>query len=215
LATVHCPRCGTPNEPGDRFCSACGASLEPSAAPVERRSARDRLSRVIGTTRRARLVSIATAVAVAAAVAAFIALKPSGHSIPRDAYTIAADRLCLDAKGEIISAEQRFGRPGTRDTSAFAHELVPIVEAWRSKVGKLAVPPDRVELARELEAALLEAEIQIAALARVAAKGNEKVTLVSARRADAASAGVEEAVAALGLTQCANATIGFSPAPEG
>lgn len=180
--------------------------------PVKRGSARERLGRVIGTTRRARLVSAATAVAVAVAVAAFIALEPSEHTIPRDAYTIAADQLCLDAKSEIIAAEQRFGRRGgNRDTSVFAHELVPIVAAWRSKVGKLAVPSDRVELAGELEAALLEAEIQIAALARVAAKGNEKVTLVSAKRADAASAGVEEAVAALGLSRCAAETIGLSP----
>jgi predicted nucleic acid-binding Zn ribbon protein len=208
---VHCPRCGTPNDPGDRFCSSCGAVLKTDSAPREQLSFRERLRRLLGTTRQARLLSAATVIALVVAVIAFIALKPSGDTIPRDAYTIAADRLCLDAKGEIVAVERGAGHG---DTSAFARELVPIVAAWRSEFGKLHVPGDRTEEAQNLQAALLEAEIQIAQLARVAQLGNEKRTVESAEQADRASASVEEAVASLGLSHCAAATIGFSATPR-
>jgi hypothetical protein len=167
------------------------------------------MSRVLGTTRRARLTTAATAFALVIAVIAFVALKPSEDTIPRDAYTIAADRLCLGAKGEIVALERRFSR--RPDTSVFAQELVPIVANWRSRFKQVDVPSDRTEEAQGLEAALLEAEIQIAGLARVAAQGNEEKTLASAQQADLASTGVEEAVASLGLSHCSQATIGLSP----
>jgi hypothetical protein len=182
-----------------------------ASAPEESPSQRERIGRLIGTTRKARWITAATVAAVAVAIVAFIALKPSGDTIPRDAYTISADRLCLSAKREIVSLERRFSRQAGHDTSAFARELVPIVAAWRLRFGKLSVPADRIELARQLEAALLEAEIKIAGLARVAAVGNEEKTLASARQAEAASAAVEEAAASLGLSECAAATIGLTP----
>jgi hypothetical protein len=209
---VHCPRCGTPNEPGDRFCSACGAALRGPSTPQEPPSPRERIGRLLGATRKARLLTAATAAALIIAVIAFIDLKPAKDTTPRDAYTIAADRLCLDAKSEIVAVERHFSRrPGARDTSTFAMELVPIVATWRSQFGALHAPKDRIESAQLLEAALLEAEVQIAGLARVAARGDKNKTLESAKRADAASTGVEEAVSALGLSRCAAATIGFTP----
>jgi hypothetical protein len=151
---------------------------------------------------------------VVVAVVAFLALEPSDDGIPRDAYTITADRLCLSAKQQIVAAERGSGdQRGPGDASVFARELVPIVTSWHSQLRELAVPVDRVEQARQLETALLEADVRIAALARVAADGNPRKTVASAKSADAASAGVEEAVAALGLSECAEATIGFTPAP--
>ena len=211
---MYCPRCGTPNESGDRFCSACGAALQEPSKPQEQLSPRERIGRTLGTTRRARLTTGATVVALVIAVVAFVALKPSEDTIPRDAYTIAADRLCLGAKGEIVALERRFSRQAGRpDTSVFAQELVPIVTNWRSRFKELDVPSDRTEEAQGLEAALLEAEIRIAGLARVAGMGNEEKTLASAQQADLASTGVEEAVASLGLSHCAQATIGLSPNP--
>lgn len=208
---MHCPRCGTPNEPGDKFCSACGAALREPSTPQERLSPRERISGLLGTTRKAQLVTAATVAALVTAVIAFIALKPAEDTIPRDAYTIAADRLCLDAKSEIVAVERRFSRQtGPHDTSTFAGELVPIVATWHSQFGALPAPKDRIESAQLLEAALLEAEVQIAGLARVATRGGKKKTLESAKQADAASAGVEEAVSALGLSRCAAATIGFT-----
>jgi hypothetical protein len=201
---VYCPRCGSPNEPGDRFCSACGAGLR-TTAPKERRAPHDRISRLLGTTRKARLVSAATAIALVTAVVAFFALN-SDEGIPRDAYTVAADGFCLQAKREIVSARRDY-----RDPSAFSQALVPIVGGWRAQLHKLAVPSDRVEQARQLEAALLEAELRIAKLARIAEQGGKRAALASAKRADKASAAVEEAVANLGLSECAAAVIGFAP----
>lgn len=207
---MHCPRCGTPNEPGDRFCSSCGATLDRKSKPAEKLSPRERLSRLFGTTRKARWISAATVLAVLVAVASFIALKPSDEGIPRDAYTIAADRLCLASKRGIVAVERNFGRGGAESVGTVARELVPIVAAWRSQLHELRVPADRVELARQLEAALLEAEVQIGGLARVADTGSTSRTVAKAKEADAASSEVEEAVASLGLTHCAEGAIGFT-----
>jgi uncharacterized Zn finger protein (UPF0148 family) len=205
LARVYCPRCGTPNEPGDRFCSACGAGLRKAAATEKRRSPREQLGRLVGTTRKARLISAATAGAIVVAIVGFIALNPSEDAIPRDAYTIEADRICLAAKKQIVAVE----RSGAANTFA---ALVPVVGTWRSQFAELVVPADRIGQAQQLETALRDAEVQIARVARIAPHGNKKKTLASAKQADAATTGVEEAVASLGLSECANATIGLSPA---
>jgi len=170
---------------------------------------RERLTAIVGRTRKARLVTAATAVAIAVAIAAFIALKPSDDAIPRDAYTIAADRICLGAKGEIVAVEERARKRGGH-ASAFARALVPIVATWRSRFQTLRVPSDRVEEAQRLEAALQEVELRIASLARVAGTGGRTATIASAKRADVATSQVEEAVSSLGLSHCARATIGFS-----
>jgi hypothetical protein len=201
---VYCPRCGSPNEPGDRFCSACGAALR-ETAPKEHRAPRERLARLFGTTRRARLISGATALALVAALAAFIALN-TDEGIPRDAYTIAADGICLEAKRDIVSARKESGSP-----SSFPRALVAIVGNWRDQLRELSIPSDRVEQAHELEAALLVTQIRIARLARVAGLGEKRAALASAKQAEEASAGVEEAVASLGLDECAEAAIGFTP----
>ena len=172
------------------------ATREPSAP-------HDRLARLFGTTRRARLVSIGTVVALTAAVAAFIALK-SDEGIPRDAYTIAADGICLQAKHEIVLARK------DPNPSSLSRALVPIVGGWRAQLRELSIPSDRIEQAHELEAALLLAELRIAKLARVAGHGDRRVVLASAKVADKASISVEEAVADLGLDECAEAAIGFT-----
>lgn len=201
---MHCPRCGSPNESNDRFCSACGASLQEASTPKRRRSLRERALGLVGTTRKARLISIATAGAIVLAIVALIALKPSEETIPRDAYTRAAERFCLDAKHQIVAAE-RSGNPTT-----FAAALVPVVALWRSRLQELSVPGDRIEQAEGLETSLREVEIRLAQLARTATTSNRAAILASAERAEAATAQVEEAVAALGLERCAEATIGFS-----
>jgi zinc-ribbon domain len=213
---VYCPRCGTPNEPSDRFCSSCGAGLAPSSeAAAKRRSPREWLEGAIGTTRRARIVTGATAFAVFVAIIGFIALEPAEDSIPRDAYTIAADRMCIEAKQQIVAAERRSLRQSSRGGSVgFARTLVPIVTNWHSEFAALGVPKDRTEQTLALDGALQNAGIQIAALALIADRGTEKRTLQQARRVDAATADVETAVSDLNLERCASETIGF-PQPAG
>jgi hypothetical protein len=211
---VYCPRCGTPNEPGDRFCSSCGASLEAAPeAPRARRSPREWIRRAIGTTRRARIVTGATVAAILIAIGAFIALEPAEDSIPRDAYTIEADRMCVQAKRQIVSAERgTLDQPGPSGSAELARTLVPIVTEWHSEFAALGVPQDRADQVLALNGALQDAGIQLAALALVAEKGDERRTLAQARRTDVATASVETAVADLGLDRCARKTIGFASA---
>jgi zinc-ribbon domain len=206
---VYCPRCGTPNESGDRFCSSCGAQLG-TAEAAQRPSWRDRLSQLIGTTRKARLLTAATAVALVVAVVAFIALDPADDdTIPRDGYTVAADEMCIAAKRQIVFAERRLLREG--DTRDVAEALLPIVAQWRSDFAALVVPEDRVEEARSLDRALRGVEFEIGGLARFADGGNRRQTLAQAKAADRAATRVEEAIAALGLSRCGRRTIGLTP----
>lgn len=212
LLRVYCPRCGTPNEQGDRYCSSCGAELRlASSSKAEAPPIRERLGRLVGTTRKARLTSIATVAALVVAVAAFILLKPSGDEIPRDAYTISADRLCLEAKARIVEVERRSVEgPASAQNAGFAQTLVPVVSAWRSRFQKLDVPADRIEKADEMRTALLETEIALAKLARAEAGGDRAAVLATAKRADTTTTHVEEAASSLGLDECAQAAIGFS-----
>jgi hypothetical protein len=202
---VYCPRCGTPNEPGDRYCAACGAQLERSKASAEQRAGGPRFAKLLGSDRRTRTITLATILALAVAVAAFIALSPSDEdSIPRDRYTLAAESICLRSKQNIIAARRSGGE--------YARQLVPVVVSWREQLDELKVPPDREEQIQALDEALREVEIEVAALSRISEAGDRARTLASAKRTEAATAEVEEAVADLGLSRCAEATIGISPA---
>jgi zinc-ribbon domain len=213
---MYCSRCGTQNEPGDRFCSSCGASLrgsDPEARP--RRSPRERLAALIGTSRKARLTTLGTAVALAVAVAAFIALKPSEEEakIPRDAYTIAADNMCVTAKHKIVAVERKaLAEPGKGD--AALSQLVPVVSGWRGEFEAMRVPTDRVEQARHVSEALRQVEIQLSGLSLAADQGESAGALASAKKVDEASAGVERAIAELGLSHCARQTIEFGGAAQ-
>jgi len=161
------------------------------------------------------LVTAATAVAIVVAIVSFIALDPADDTAGLDRYTISADRICLQAKRGIVEVEQGAGKaPGGVDVSALANDLLPIVATWHSQLQQLDAPADRVADVDRLEAALLEAEVKIAGLARVASRGNQSETVASAKLADAASTEVEEAVARLGLPRCAEATIGITTTPN-
>lgn len=170
---------------------------------------------MVGTDQKTRLITVATAFALVVAIVSFIALEPDDETAALDGYTISADRICLEAKRGIVEVEQKAGEPpGGVDVNALAKDLLPIVGTWSSQLQRLNVPADRTADVRQLEAALLEAEIKIAGLARVSSRGNQRQTVASAKLADAASTEVEEAVAALGLPRCAKATIGITTTPN-
>jgi hypothetical protein len=152
------------------------------------------------------LISLATIAALAAAVVAFIAISPNDeNSIPRDRYTIGAERTCLRAKRQIVLAGQEGG-------SSYAHQLVPIVVSWREELAERRAPADRREKVLALDNALREVEIEVAALARISEEGNRRRILASAKRTDLATAEVEKAIADLGLSKCASARLGTLPA---
>ncbi len=201
---MHCPRCGSPNEPGDKFCAACGEALGRSRKQPEPGAARNSLRALIGNDRKTRTITAVTVLAIVVAIVAFIALSPDEDSIPRDGYTLSAERICLKAKAQIVSAANEGG-------GDFAAELVPIVVRWREQLAELTTPADRAQQVGGLEDSLREMEIEAADLARTTAAGSRAQILAEARRAEAASAEVETAVAALGLTECTAATIEFKP----
>ena len=209
---MYCPRCGTPNEAGDRYCSACGAALHREDPAPGGGSARERISGLVGTTRRARLISTVTVLAIVVAIVSFIALDPGDDEIPRDDYTLAAERICLDAKQQIFATGQRLrARGSSGGASAFARDLLPAVSGWRLRFTELEVPADRSNEAAQLAAALREVEARIAKLARAARASDSERVVASAARADEASTAVEEAVSSLGLDECASVSLGFVP----
>lgn len=201
---MHCPRCGSPNEPDDRFCASCGATLKRSREEGKTRPGGQRISGLVGTDRKTRIVTALTALAIVVAIVAFATLSTDETSIPRHGYTLSAERICLNAKRQIVGAANE----GSGD---FARQLVPIVVRWREQLAELEPPPDRSDEVASLDEALREMEIEAAGLARRSEAGSRAVILTSAQQAEAASADVESAVAALGLSECAAARIGFRP----
>ncbi len=205
---MYCPRCGAENDEGDRYCHACGAQLRGDrAAPQEKRSPAERLGRLIGTTPRARITTIATAAALVAAVAGFIALKPSKEdSIPQDAYTKSADATCVEEKEQIVAAQRRLLQDkGLNGVSGYADALVPIAGEWRATLEAAPAPPPsyRQQRVATLESALLGVEVEAGALGRIARESSEKAVLAQSARVDEASRQVESAISSLGLERCA------------
>jgi hypothetical protein len=157
----------------------------------------------MGSDRRSRLISGATVAAIVIAIAAFIAISPSDDSIPRDRYTLAAEKTCLQSKQHIAEAANEGG--GT-----YARQLVPIIVRWREELAELRVPPDRADKEQELDNALREVEIEVAQLARLVEEGDRRRMAVTAGRADIATGEVEQAIDNLGLSECGEATIAFA-----
>jgi hypothetical protein len=173
---------------------------------------RERIAGLVGTTRRARWITLATALAIAVAIVAFVTLPTDEQGIPRDDYTLAAEQICLDAKREML-ATGRLARERDSSTATieYARALLPAVIGWRLQLDELEVPADREEEAAALTAALNLAEARIASLSRIAEAGNRRRTLAAAAAADDASTRVEEAAAALGLEECAELRLGTVP----
>jgi hypothetical protein len=211
---VYCPRCGAHCKTGTKFCSSCGETLDAGlpAKAVEKRRLRDRLAKMAGENRTARLLTAGTAVAAVVVVAAFLALPSDdgADEIPYDAYTRAADRLCVAEKQAIVAAGQAAlaESGGVAQLAAYAGGVVPIVVEWRSSIEDLSAPADRAEQAENLSQALRRVAVEAGATARVARTLGQKAALVRANEVDAATAEVEEAVDELGLRRCANLRIG-------
>jgi hypothetical protein len=205
---MFCPRCGTENEEGDRFCVSCGASLRKTPEPSERKPFRERIRELVGTTPRARAITAGTAIAVVIAIAAFIAIPAAKDS--SDSYTRAADDLCVQSKAQIGAVEQHI--PPTAGPGAFAEALVPIVAGWRYQLNALPTPNDHADQAAQLDLALRQVEIDSGTLARASQEGGANL-LALAKQGDDAAAQVENAVDDLDLSRCGHLAVGLVPVP--
>ena len=203
---MHCPRCGEGVREGDRFCGSCGEALnEPERGSREPKSIREQLRRVVGRNRRELIVTGATLALLALAVGAFITLDSAADDeIPRDAFTIEADRECVRAKESIGAAGARLlDSQGSGGLGRFGQDLLQAVTDWRRSLGARPVPRDRRVQVRELSSGLREILVEAAALAREARADNAASVAEQAVAVDSASARVEEAIVALGLEDCA------------
>jgi anaerobic C4-dicarboxylate transporter len=213
---MFCPHCGAENKEGDRYCVNCGSDLPRDAGKPAGEAAaiswRQRVDRIIGTTRRARVLTGVTAAAILLAVIAFVALKPAEDGPEEDAYTRKLDKSCVTEKQTIAALEQQTAQQGSGDLATFAGALVTIVEEWRSSLRENPAPAAHAEAVQSLDSALLEVLIKAGALARVARAGGATEVTASARAVDEASALVEQAVTNLGLSQCSDLSVGVQPA---
>jgi hypothetical protein len=212
---MFCPRCGTENAKGNRYCVGCGADLpdstERTAAAATKVSFRQRLDRLIGTGPRARLLTAATALAILVAVVAFIALAPGDEDSGDDAYTRSLDQSCLTEKQTIAALERQTAQQAA-GVGTFAGALVTIVEEWRSRLQDPPPPAADAEAVDALDSALLDVVIEAGGLARVASSGNPQQIAAAAGRIDNASAQVERAIENAGLSRCADLNVAIAAA---
>jgi len=164
---------------------------------------RERIGNLLGRTRKARLLTLGTVLALLIAVVAFIAL-PEDDDLPYDAYAKAADRLCVPQKQAIVEAGQESLTGPDRGLQAYAGRLVPIVVEWRAALNGLDAPADRAALAEELSYALRQVAVKAGALARVTRLESKAEAAKAAGAVDEATAAVETSIADLGLRRCAD-----------
>jgi hypothetical protein len=208
---MDCPRCGKPAREGDRFCRSCGADF----AELEHRSSSlgERIRRLAGGSRRERLLTAGTAVAVVVAIVSFIALGSSEDDAGEDAYLAGADQICVEAKQRIAAAAPR-ALERDRGTVGYAKDLLRGAVEWRSRLDALAPPPGLSDEAGDLEEALREVVVEVAALARVAREQDRARVVDAAAAVDDASRRVEAAIDELGLEQCGSLALAPPQQPQ-
>lgn len=212
---MFCPRCGAEVDQDSRYCASCGTELPRKAAasgtePAGPTGFQEAAGRVLGDSRRARVVTAVTAVAIAIAVVSFIALGSGDDeaSLPQDAVAKSLDRACVRHKTEIAAAQrQALSQQSLDAVGRYADSVVRIVGEWRLELGRASVPPDRSALVAALSAALLEAQIEAGTLGRAADESNRREVGVSAAGLDAATAKVESAIDSLELERCGSLDI--------
>jgi zinc-ribbon domain len=206
---MHCPHCGTKNEEGNRYCVSCGSELpEWAGTAVAEVALRERVGRLIGTTRRARLLTAATAGAILIAIGAFLTLKPSEDAAPEDSFTRAIDQTCVTKKQTIAALERQTVQRQPANIEAFSGALVTIVEEWRQDLQGSAPPPVHAEAVQALDSALLDILIRSGGLARATRSGGAAEVTAQAQLVDAASAQVDRAIDGLGLSRCSEVKVG-------
>lgn len=207
---MFCPRCGTGNDAGNRFCVSCGSDLAKASAgePTPSPSLGQRLRNLVGTSRRAQLLSVGTAAAIVVAVVAFIALEPSDGGESSDPYLQQLDRSCVAEKERLSSLEAETLGQRPPNLEEFASVLVTIVAEWRSNLKQTPPPSFDGKGVRVLEAALLKTLIESGTLSRLVREGAGTGAIAAQSSAvDEATKKVNGAIAALDLEECAETEV--------
>jgi hypothetical protein len=209
---MFCPRCGTENDDGNRFCVSCGVALAPQkpdadadAGGTEPSPTRSRLDEVIGTSRRARIVTALTVVAIAVAVVAFIVLRSndSEGGVQQDAYLTNLDRQCVEEKARISEVAAATLQQQSASFTTYVDYLVRNVTEWHSNLQATPPPAAHVEGVRAVEGALLEVLIAAGRLSTANRQGSHAEVVRAAKGVDAATAQLDPALEFLGLERCA------------
>lgn len=211
---MFCPACGAENAESNRFCVSCGSTL--SARPAEDRDAPTSLSarfgRLLGTTKKARLISLGTVVALVVAIVAFLALQPSDEA-GESAYLRSLDRSCVTEKERVVSLEQETLQRGGANIAAFATVLVTIVAEWHAGLEASSAPPRYAEGVTALDGALRDVLIEAGGLARVVrTEAGGGAVGRQAGAVDSAAGEVDRAIEDLGLEDCAGLSVALGAA---
>jgi hypothetical protein len=161
---------------------------------------------MVGRTRRERLITAATVIALGIGIVAVIALTSDGDE---DEYLEQADGICVESKQALAKVAERISESGRQSTEALAlyrGAVAEIAADWRSRLAALDPPTDRRGAAADLEEALagVEAEATQAGLAEPGGASRSPEA-----RLTAAGARAEQAIAALGLEACAEGGLGI------
>ena len=216
MPAVFCPRCGKPNEEGASYCGSCGARLPEdgpeTAEEREHRSLRRRAGRLLGRTRRERVITAVTVLALVIAIVAVVALTTGDD---QDEYTERADAICMESKQALAAVADRIAKSESQTAAAVSlngNATAEIVAVWRRRLASLDPPPDRRKAATQLDQALTVVERAAKEAGALPAPADAERLLV---QLVAAGARADQAVAALGLEACAEGRLGIGRLERG
>jgi hypothetical protein len=201
---VFCPRCGTDNDPKNRFCVSCGSELKEPEAEEPSKGIADRLRGLLGRSRKERLITGGIVLALAVAVIALLALGPNDDSQDSTASP-EADAACVKAKQAVASAATEARGKGAAGFQTYSARLIAAMLDFRGTVRSVLPPSDA---ATQLNLALRDAAIAAGGLARLAREGAGQPEIGDqVARLDAATKRIDSASEAAGLSGCANVRI--------
>jgi hypothetical protein len=170
------------------------------------------MGRLIGGSRRERLITAGTALAIVIAIVAVIVLITGGSdggdsgsdATDQTAYPEEADRICVQSTQAVALVANRVSKSQDDPAAAlalYARAVVELAAQWRSRLGSLDPPPERQDAANSLELALAKLKLKARQIAEQAEAGEDLRRLRS--QLDAAGVRVAHAIDALGLDRCA------------
>lgn len=203
---MFCPRCGAENDDANRFCVNCGSDLAEGTAKESSSSSNERLGHLIGTTRRARLVTAATVVAIVIAVIAFLSLdSDEDGATGSSAYLASVNQACIAEKERISTLGQEALSRQSSTPQEFASVLVTALAEWRTNLRQTPPPPEDVEEIQAMETALLTTLLEAAKLSQSIRDGSSAQAIdQQAQSVDESTREFNQTIESAGLSDCAD-----------